>query len=293
MSLSKIIFSILLISKSILVFGNKGVEEKMDSEIKMINYYDFEVKNKKLIEFENLILDSITPKDILDKYIKAIGGKKAVVAVKTISFSGYSKNIDSLSNKAKDFIDLAKMYGSNDSVPDKAKDSRRYKFVSKIQYKGKLMTRLSYGRLTLVNKIINQEKGRIALSDNDFVDIGEEAFKREKSLAMPFFELDLKDDKDITFIGIEKIDGKDAYGINKDMFTYYYDVITGLKVAEKRKSKHSFSDKIFYITTRYSDYREVKGVKIPFIVNLDYGFDLEICMSEVKINEGVTDKDFL
>jgi len=46
------------------------------------------------------------------------------------------------------------------------------------------------------------------------------------------------------------------------------------------------------ISTNFSDYREVKGVKVPFEMNVNQGFEIDIKMSDIKINEGVTDKDF-
>ena len=46
-------------------------------------------------------------------------------------------------------------------------------------------------------------------------------------------------------------------------------------------------------TVSYSDYKDVKGVKIPFNMVMSQGRDIEIKMTEVKINEGVSDADFL
>jgi hypothetical protein len=45
-------------------------------------------------------------------------------------------------------------------------------------------------------------------------------------------------------------------------------------------------------TTYINDYRDVKGVKVPFNIVMNVGFELDIKLSEVKINEGTTDADF-
>jgi zinc protease len=45
-------------------------------------------------------------------------------------------------------------------------------------------------------------------------------------------------------------------------------------------------------TTNYGDYRAVKGVKVPFNIIQNVGFELDIKIADVKINEGVTDADF-
>jgi hypothetical protein len=44
--------------------------------------------------------------------------------------------------------------------------------------------------------------------------------------------------------------------------------------------------------TNYGDYREVKGVKVPFNIIQNVGFELDIKISDIKINEGVTAADF-
>jgi hypothetical protein len=36
----------------------------------------------------------------------------------------------------------------------------------------------------------------------------------------------------------------------------------------------------------------VKGVKVPFKSSLNIGMEIELTVSEVKINEGVSDADF-
>jgi len=46
------------------------------------------------------------------------------------------------------------------------------------------------------------------------------------------------------------------------------------------------------VTTAYSDYKDVKGVKIPHAITINQGFELNFIMSDVKVNEGVTDADF-
>ena len=46
--------------------------------------------------------------------------------------------------------------------------------------------------------------------------------------------------------------------------------------------------------TNFGDYKEVKGIKLPFKTSLSFGpQEIEFKTTEVKINEGVTDADFL
>jgi hypothetical protein len=75
---------------------------------------------------------------------------------------------------------------------------------------------------------------------------------------------------------IETINGKDTYAI-KDGKTIYYDVNTGLKLADAKTMEQG---KLW--TQLLLDYREVKGVKVPFNIIQNVGFELDIKMSEVK-----------
>jgi hypothetical protein len=45
-------------------------------------------------------------------------------------------------------------------------------------------------------------------------------------------------------------------------------------------------------TTYYSDYKDVKGIKVPHKINMNVGIELDMTVNEVKINEGVTAADF-
>ena len=45
-------------------------------------------------------------------------------------------------------------------------------------------------------------------------------------------------------------------------------------------------------TISFTDYKDVKGIKIPHNIVMSQGRDIEIKITDVKINEGVTDADF-
>ena len=105
-----------------------------------------------------------------------------------------------------------------------------------------------------------------------------------------FKELKLLTNKEATLIGIETMNGKDAYAIKSGKTTYFYDVENGLKVAESKELEQA-GQKMTQITY-YEDYKDVKGIKFPYITKMNVGIEIELITSEVKINEGVTDADF-
>lgn len=77
---------------------------------------------------------------------------------------------------------------------------------------------------------------------------------------------------------------------SKAKTTYFYDVESGLKVSEAKELERA-GQKMTQ-TTYFEDYKEVKGIKFPYITKMNVGIELEFITAEVKINEGVTDADF-
>jgi hypothetical protein len=90
----------------------------------------------------------------------------------------------------------------------------------------------------------------------------------------------------VTLTGIETINGKDTYAIKDGKTTFYYDVTTGLKLADAKTMEQA--GKSMTQVTNFGDYRELK-VKVPFNIIQNVGFELDIKMSEVKLTK---DADF-
>ncbi len=204
----------------------------------------------------------VTTKTILDNYIKAIGGEKAVASVKTIS-----------------------MLGST-TIPQAPSPLT---FTNKVDSKGKIRVEIAMGPMSLMKQVVN-EKGAYVEQQGQRKNIEGDALTEMKASATTFEELQLAKKPGLTIKGIETINGIDAYAIQNGKTTLYYDTKTGLKVAEA-KTVEQGANKMTQMTS-YADYREVKGVKVPFNIIQNVGFELDIKMSEVKINEGVSDADF-
>ena len=111
-----------------------------------------------------------------------------------------------------------------------------------------------------------------------------------KASATPFEELSLSKNQGVTLESIEFINGKEAYAVKNGKTTRYYDVTSGLKLADSKVMEQG--GKSITQITNYGDYKEVKGVKVPFNIIQNVGFELDIKMSAVKINEGLSDADF-
>jgi zinc protease len=204
----------------------------------------------------------VTTKTILDNYIKAIGGEKAVATVKTIS-----------------------MLGST-TIPQAPSP---LSFTSKADAKGKQLVELAMGPMSLMKQVVNEKSAYIVQQGQRKEITGADLADMQAS-ATPIEEVLLAKNKNIVLNGIEAINGKDAYAIKNGKTIYFYDLASGLKVSESKTVTQGAQT--MTQVTYFGDYKEVKGVKVPFEIIQNVGFELVIKMSDVKINEGVTDADF-
>jgi predicted Zn-dependent peptidase len=212
--------------------------------------------------FKKEVPKGMTAKTVLDNYIKAIGGEKAALAVKTIA-----------------------MVGST-TIPQAPAP---LSFNSKIDAKGKLVVELAMGGMSLMKQVVN-EKGGFVIQQGQKMDLTGKDLEDMKAAAAPFEELNLLKNPEVSLTGIETINGTEAYALKNGKTTLYYDVKSGLKIADVITIDQG--GKTMNKTNSYLDYREVKGVKVPFNLVQNVGFELNIKMTDVKINEGVTDADF-
>ncbi len=205
----------------------------------------------------------ISAKTVFENYINAIGGEKAVSAVKTLYMNGST------------------------TVPQAPTPLT---FISKLDSKGKMMVSLSMGTMNLMKQVVN-EKGAYVEQQGKRKNLEGEDLAEMKANAAPFEELQLAKRNDLKVEGIEPINGNDAYVIKDGKTKYFYDVKSGLKTAESKVREQG--GKSVEQITNFNDYKEVKGIKVPFNLVQNVGFELDIKMSDIKINEGVSEKDFL
>ena len=213
-------------------------------------------------ELKKPVPAGVTAKSVIDNYIKAIGGEKAVSAVKTIEMNGTT------------------------TIPQAPSP---LSFTVKIDAKGKLMVELAMGTMSLMKQVLN-EKGGYVMQQGQRQNIEGTMLADMKASATPFEELSLSKNQGVTLESIEFINGKEAYAVKNGKTTRYYDVTSGLKLADSKVMEQG--GKSITQITNYGDYKEVKGVKVPFNIIQNVGFELDIKMSAVKINEGLSDADF-
>ncbi len=201
----------------------------------------------------------VTAKTVYDNYIKAIGGDKAVKSVKSVHMIG------------------------NTSIPQAPQP---LSYVSKSDNKDRMMAEIAMGGMSMMKQVVG-DKTAYAVQQGQRMDVPAAEFAEKKAEAKLFPELSTPAGK---LTVIESIEGADAYAIENGKTVTYYDVKSGFKVAESTTEEANGQKMV--LTTYFKDYKDVKGVKFPFNIVMNVGIELDIKLTEIKVNEGVTDADF-
>jgi len=248
-----------------IVIAGKGSEvlenlEKMTYNGKTlpINYYNrFGEKGEK--PEAKKVDASVNAEKVFSKYIDAIGGKDAV-------------------NKVESVVMMADAEIQGMKLNLEAKQTASGKSSQAISMNGNVMNK----------NVFNGETGYV-MAQGQKMPYNEQQIESAKADAMPFPELTVGDAK---VNGIEQVDGKDAYVVMMDENNKnFYSVESGLKV--KSVKTVSQGGQSMTIPTMFSDYQEVEGVKFPFMIAQSMGpQSFEFKVSEIKINQGVSEDDF-
>lgn len=236
-----------------------GLEAMSKREKLPIFYFDKYGNPTQKPEVKKPVPAGVTAQTVLNDYIKAIGGEKAVKNVKTLAIL------------------------SSGTIQGTALEIVTKTAPKKLAFEMKAMG------MTMSKQIVN-EKEAYAMQQGQRKDFTGDELKDMQAEANTFKELALLTDKEISVTGIENINGADAYALKNGKTTLYYDVKTGYKVAESKEMEQR-GQKMTQ-TTYFQDYKDVKGLKFPYKIIMNVGIEIELTTTEVKINEGVTDADF-
>lgn len=209
-----------------------------------------------------------TPKDVIEKYIKNIGGTSAILEVKDITMEmsgevqGQSMTTSIMKKLPNKLITVVNMDGMGE----------------------------------LQRLVFDGEKGKMTAMGQD-QNIEGEAAKAYKAQSSIVGELEyLNDLEKLSFVGVEKVNDKDcnvitvknAVGESKE----YYEVASGLKVRMVVEGEVPGMGKTT-MTFDYSDYKDISGIKFPYMIKQDMGMMvLEFKVTDIKINQNLDDKLF-
>ncbi|PXV68828.1 putative Zn-dependent peptidase [Dysgonomonas alginatilytica] len=209
---------------------------------------------------EKKVEEGVTVKDILAKYINAIGGEEALKAIKTLSYTS-----------------TASIQGQEITL------------LKKTTADGKSLQMITGMGMTLLKTVYDGKTGFVEVQGQRKDMSAEDLADLKYSAIFP--ELLMVQSSTIEVAGIENLNGADAYKLVDGSISYYYDVNSGLKIAEGVKKEVAPGQEVDQIGF-YSDYREISGVKIPYKSTMNVGVEIELNVVDVKVNEGVSDTDF-
>jgi predicted Zn-dependent peptidase len=226
-----------------------------------VKYYDKFAKSSEKPNYEAAIPEGMTAQNVLEKYIEAIGGKEKLMGVESYSLMAE-----------------AEMQGMILNL--EVKKTSKNQYMQDVKVMGNSMSK----------QVVDGDKGYMVMQGQR-KDLGEDELKKVKEESAPFPELNLLN-TDVALEGVEVIDGKKAYKIKiSDEKTSFYDIETGLKVQDAVNVEAQGQQ--VNTTFDYTDYKEVSGIKFPFLFIQTMGPQkFDFIVKEIKVNEGVSDVDF-
>lgn len=252
---------------TILVVGDKAeITKKVESfsASKTVEFYDN--YGNKAVEKSNVIPKGVTTKTIIDSYIKAIGGVKAISKIKDVSTKMNTK-----------------FQGMDVNV------------VTQQKAPNKFAMSFNMGTMAIQKDVFNGVKGKqTGMQGNK--EITGEALDELKVQATMNIEMQYRNlGYKLNLKGIEPVNGKDAYLLEvispkgkKSM--EWYDVESGLKVRSSQTSETPQGP--VTQTTDILEYKEVEGVKFPSVVQISGAMSMKLTAETIEVNKGIKDSEF-
>jgi hypothetical protein len=207
----------------------------------------------------------LTASAVINNYLKAIGGKDKIKDIKDLSYTAKGE----VQGQG---IELTNKYKAPDHFLQSITLTSSNRIVQKALVNGDSVSVTSMGQSQQVD---NETRARIKEGAMPFPEI---------EYSNPTYQLTLEP-------MIAKVDDKDAYVVtisskSGSSLKEYFDVSTGLKLKKEASTTEGPS------STTYSDYREVNGIQFPYTETISSQVDIPLKVTEVKINEGLSDTDF-
>lgn len=212
---------------------------------------------------------NVSADEILEKYFNAIGGRDKVAAVKSIYQKGSAEGL----------APFPIQFEIKSMTPNK-----------------EVQTVTAEGMGTLQKVSFNGESGYQEAQGQKKVLEGDE-LSQQKANRPIFPELFFKTEGyKLAVESVEKLDAGEAYKLKvtspdgKDTYRYYSKETGLLLQTEETMEMQGMR---LSQTKELSDYKDVNGVKIPFVSTSTVGPQkIKVVFSEIKINEGVNETDF-
>jgi predicted Zn-dependent peptidase len=225
-----------------------------------ISYFDKEANPTSKPDLSKPIPNGVTKQTVLNHYFEAIGGVEKIKNIKSTLVT----------------YEATAMGSTIQSTEKRTAD----KYANETSMGGNIMAKV------VMNKdgvTMNKQPLPEAMAKDMISGLG------------TFLELGLLQNENSKLIGIEPVNGKDAYVIATKgevvSTSIYFDVTTGLKVRESQTV--SMGGRTQTQAADFSNYQDFNGIKFPGTKSAKVGpQEVSFKLINAKVNEGVTDADF-
>ena len=254
-------------TRIIVVGKGSDVVENLEKVGFPINYFDKYANAVAKPVFNKAIPDGMTALDVVNNYIKAIGGKDVLLNVNTL---------------------VSNMDVTLPGAPFKPMAISKQMMPNKISFEMK--ANMGGQTMTLMKRNFSGKKGYME-QQGQKMQMSEEEIIEAKNVEGIFDELYYNEDQ-TELLSINSIDGEDVYKVkvvkNEKTSYRYYAVESGylMSIEEEDENKNISS-------TKYGDYRSVNGIMMPYFMQVNAGGqNLEFNTTEVLVNTKLKDSDF-
>ncbi len=212
--------------------------------------------------------EGLTAEDVIDNYIEAIGGEERLESVEDIATT-MSTTVQGMAMQ----------------MNMKQKASGKMSMV--VEMNGSVVNETRF----------DGDKAMVSAMGQKQILEGEDAAAM-KARALIFPELEYgKSDYELALEGAEKLEGTPVYklritGPDGNTTTEYFEIDSGLKVKSVTTQEGPQGE--VTVTNRFSDYREIDGIMVPFETKSEgmAPFPLTMKVEAVEINAGIEDAVF-
>jgi zinc protease len=252
---------------TIFVVGDKEELSKKLAPFSATNSIEFyDIYGNAVAAVAKPIPAGVTPKTVINDYVKAIGGAKALMKVKDVSTKMNTK-----------------FQGMDISITTSQKAPNKYAMAVKM------------GEMVIQKEVYDGKagkqqsmQGKKDLEGESLEDIKAQAILNpEMNYEKLGYKLNLK--------GIEAVNGKDAYIMEvispkgkKSM--EWYDVESKLKVRTSQTTNSEMGPVIS--TTDILEYKDVNGLKFPSVISISGAMSMKLTAESINVNKGVADSEF-
>ena len=253
-------------ARFVVVGKGSDVVENLEKTGIPIKYFDKEANPVSKPEFKKPIPEGLTAKIIMDNYIDAIGGQKAVEDVKTV---------------------LTRVDVTIQGAPFKP-----VAVIKNMTPNKESMEMSVQGMGTIMKQVFNGKSGYTEQQGNKQQMPESEILKKQKQKGL-FAETYLNPEE-LVLVSLISVNGVDAYKIQVDEENgsfRYYDAKSALLI--RTESTQEAQGQSITQLTDISDYKDIDGILMPHTKVINAGPQIiTFSASEIKINEGVSKKDF-